>query len=87
MKWLSEMLQNLHIFGKNENTHVVFFVFHFVLLYIFPNECPDIDWGIWGIQVAAVIGVFTFQKYGKFVSISLGNFIPSLNLLGIYEGC
>ena len=29
-------------------TYVIFFVFHFVLLYFFPNECPvyvDIDQG------------------------------------------
>ena len=35
MKGASETLQNLpYIYHKK--THVVFFVFHFVLLYIFP---------------------------------------------------
>ena len=76
MKLPSEMLQNLPYFW-NTKTHVVFFVFHFMLLYISPNTClvyVDID------QCAFIRGkiklhemknektswVFVFQKYGKF---------------------
>ena len=36
-----KMLQNLPYFW-NTKIHVVFFVFHFVLLYFFPNECPGL---------------------------------------------
>ena len=41
MKMYSKTLQNLPYFW-NTKTHVVFFVFHFVLLYFFPNECPGL---------------------------------------------
>ena len=34
-------IQNLPYFW-NTKTHVVFFVFHFVLLYFFLNECPGL---------------------------------------------
>ena len=37
-----ETLQNLPYFWKKK-THVVFFIFHFVLLYFFPNECPGLS--------------------------------------------
>ena len=39
MKWPSEMLQNLPYFLGYENL-LSFFIFHFALLYFFPNECP-----------------------------------------------
>ena len=39
MKSSSEMLQNLPYFW-NMKTHIV--IFHFMLLYFFPNECPDL---------------------------------------------
>ena len=38
MKCSRKILQNLPHFW-NMKTHIVFFVFHFVLLYFFPNEC------------------------------------------------
>ena len=38
-KCFSETLQNL-LYFMYKKTHVVFFVFHFVQLYIFPYECP-----------------------------------------------
>ena len=38
IKCSSKTLQNLLYFW-NMKTHVVFFVFHFVLLYFFPNKC------------------------------------------------
>ena len=41
MKSSRKTLQNLPYFW-NMKTHVVFFVFHFVLLYFFPNECPGL---------------------------------------------
>ena len=41
MNCLRKMLQNLQYFW-NTKTHVVFFVFHFVLFYFFPNECPGL---------------------------------------------
>ena len=39
MKCSSETLQNF-LYLMYKNTHVVFFVFHFEQLYLFPNECP-----------------------------------------------
>ena len=41
MKSSRKMLQNLPYFW-NMKIHVVFFVFHFMLLYFFPNECPGL---------------------------------------------
>ena len=41
MQLSSKTLQNLPYFW-NTKTHVLFFVFHFVLLYVFPNECPGV---------------------------------------------
>ena len=44
MKCSSEMLQNL-LYFMYKKTHVVFFVFHFMQLYILPNECTQLqDW-------------------------------------------
>ena len=37
----SKMLQNLPYFW-HKKTHIVLFIFHFVLLYFFSNECPDL---------------------------------------------
>ena len=37
----SKMLQNLQYF-YHKKTHVVLFIFHFVQLYFFPNECPGL---------------------------------------------
>ena len=52
MKCSSETIQNLPYFWNMKN-HVDFFIFHFILLYFFPNECPlrslvyvNIDQGI-----------------------------------------
>ena len=41
MKCSSEMLQNL-LYFMYKKTRVVFFIFHFVELYILPNECPGL---------------------------------------------
>ena len=31
-----------HIFGKRKHTYLDFFVFHFILLYFFPNVCSGL---------------------------------------------
>ena len=36
-----ETLQNL-LYFMHKKTHVVFFVFHFVQLWVFPYECPGL---------------------------------------------
>ena len=41
MKSSRKMLLNLPYFW-NTKTHIVFFIFHFVLLYFSPNECPGL---------------------------------------------
>ena len=41
MKCSRETLQNLTYFW-NTKTHIVYFVFHFTLLYFSPNECTDL---------------------------------------------
>ena len=83
MKCSSETLQNLPYFW-NTKTHVVFFLFHFVLLYFFPNECPGLCQDRPGHPLLKIqsclrwkksIWVFLLQKYGKFWSISQDNFI------------
>ena len=42
MKISSEILQNLPYFKYTKKPKVAFTIFHFVLLYFFPNECPSV---------------------------------------------
>ena len=41
MKYSSKTLQNL-LYFMYKKTRVVFFVFHFMQVYIFPYECPGV---------------------------------------------
>ena len=81
------MIQNLPYFWI---THVVFlFVFHYVLLYFFPSECPGLcrhrlehslgekNKVAWSEKWKKHLWVFVYRyiKYGKFWSISLELFI------------
>ena len=55
-----------------------FFVFHFMLLYFFPNQCPDSlgkKLKYHEMKNEITTWVFVFQKYSKFWSISLEHFI------------
>ena len=80
----SEMLQNL-LYFMYKKTHVVFFVFNFMQLYIFTLWMP---WSMltytrafirWKCKVARnekrFSWVFLYIKYSKFWSISLEHFV------------
>ena len=64
MKSSNEMLQNLPYFW-HKKTHVVFFIFQFMLLYFFLNECPGLCrhrhrlfakiWIIWKISLSFLL--------------------------------
>ena len=90
-KWPSEMmLQNLPYFG-NKKTQIVFLGFHFKLVRICYIGYVDIASDVQNSLVARnekwkkTIWVFLFQKYGKFWSILLDNFIE--HKLLISEEC
>ena len=78
MKCSRETLQNL-LYFMYKKTHVVFFVFHFMQLYIFTLVYVDIDFDIevfhWNISLSAN---FLFQKSDleEYVILSLSIYRP-----------
>ena len=80
----SKMLQNLPYFWNTKN-HIVFFIFHFVLLYfslmnaLVYVECRH----AWNEKRKKnyISWDFVFQKYGKFWSILLEHFIKHKYLI------
>ena len=74
--------------SSSETLHVVFFIFHFVLLNFYPNEFPGLCWHRPGHSLEEKIKYHemekklnVFQKYGKYWSISLSHFIKHKPLI------
>ena len=82
-KCSSETLQNL-LYFMYKKTHVVFFVFHFMQLYIFTLWMP---WSLskniklHEIKTKKTTWVLLLQKYGKFWSVSLEHFVEHKPLI------
>ena len=83
-KCSSKMLQNLLYFMYKKTHVVVFFIFHFIQLWVLPNECPGLCQHRPGHSLGKNIKlhkmknekstwVFLYIKYSKFWSVSLGH--------------
>ena len=66
-------IQNLPYFW-NKKTHVVFFVFHFVLLYFFPNECLGLCQHRPGHSLGKKIKYHDLKNEKKFVGFCVPTF-------------
>ena len=92
---LDEIVQqnasNFAVFFWNKKTQIVFLIFHFEQLWICNSGCPALVQGIciWQLKIQRcsnwktkkTIWFFLFQKYGKFWSIPLDNFITHKPLI------
>ena len=79
-----KMLQNLAYLTIMRKPKIAFSIFHFMLLYFFPNECPGQCRHRPGHSLGEKqscmkwkkqLWVFVYMKYGKFWSILVGHFI------------